>query len=208
MLEPDDLPNGWRLLDQLDKITEDTLERLVIGDLSELAVPDSSGYELQYVSWAQIQHDDGQRATLRIAPTQPGTTGPVAVTAVLIVGASRGDVERQEMLSVPVGAIARAVNARAARLTTNVMDAWNSLQEQLTLPAYDNSDKFYQAVAMRWLAAYYRDNPSPTDRIVELAEHAVSKRTAQRWVTEAKRRGFIPEGLTGTPGRRSAKPAP
>lgn len=65
---------------------------------------------------------------------------------------------------------------------------------------YENSDIFFQEVADRWLYAYEKGDPSPTDHIMRAGN--VSKQTAQRWVTQARKRGFIPAGLSGKPGRR------
>lgn len=198
MIEQTDVPSNWRVVGELPVAESEMLERLTIGDLSEME--DEHG--VTHVTWCEIEHSDGQRAVLRIAPLTPHTYGPVTLRASVVVAAEHSGLQRQELSSVPLGSITRAINARVAKDNARLLEAWRQMKDHLDSqrPRYSDTDEFYQAVANRWLSAFHRDEPSPTDRVASAWK--VSKSSAQRWVAEARRRGFIPAGLTGKPGRR------
>lgn len=197
MLEPEDMPEGWHLVGQLPADQEDAMERQAVGHTDDLIV---NG--VQHVEWHEIRNDDGTRAIIRIAPVEEDHFS-LAVTAALVLSAdSKSMLQRRTLANVPAVAISRAVNARWSTLTRSILNAYGGLLSSSLdpLPKFARTDEFYKAVAQHWRAAYYSGDPSPTDRIMDDA--GVSKPTAQRWVAEARKRGFIPQGLTGKPGRR------
>jgi hypothetical protein len=103
------------------------------------------------------------------------------------------------MRSLPIAAIEEAVTDRefysAQRIRIMFSDPKFEPLAPLGSPRGD--EHFYEKVALQFLA--FKENfANPTGEIVKLNEVAVT--TAQTWITESRKRGFLPPGRPGRAG--------
>ena len=71
-------------------------------------------------------------------------------------------------------------------------------------PGRGLSDDFFRLVAAHYTALVAEGEKYPVKALGEAHHGTIS--TASRWVTEARRRGYLPERTDdGTPGTRSAR---
>jgi hypothetical protein len=197
VLKPEDLPEGWEIVRQLSGDESEARELETVGHLEDFAVD-----RIQMVEWYEIRHDDGTRAIIRIAPVNEEHFSHAVTTAIVMSADSKSMLQRQALANVPAVSISRAISARWSARAKEILRLYGgALSANLgPLPKFERTDDFYKEVAKHWLAAYWAEDPSPTDRVMDAS--GASKSTAQRWVAEARKRGFIPQGLTGKPGRR------
>lgn len=191
MLENDDLPDGWEVV--ASPIPEgNELERLL-----QRTYP-SSGDPVH--SWDEIQSTtSGTRIILRMAPPEV-IEGRIVndgarVTGVVILPPNADERVTAADMRFPLGSIESAANMRRADLAPGVRAM--IMASDYTPPAPvgrpDGTDEFYARVAELW--RFFVDDDNPTERVREVNE--VSLPTAQRWVTEARKRKMLPPGRRG-----------
>lgn len=195
MLLNEDLPDGWRLVASPPDYADD-LERLVIGH----------DRERHTVAWCEIEHDDGTRVALRVAPRDAADTSAGGVITDFTLSAGNRADGVQRLHALPFNEIMRRANARLAedhqafRAAIAAITAGWTPQDDGRLPPFSRHDDFYRSVAAVWLAAFNEGDESPTARVEAAASPRASSATARRWVAEARKRGFIPAGLVVKPG--------
>lgn len=201
---PLELPSPWESIGYV--FAPDQLQTLD-------SIPGSSHNEHDR-SWLALRNrDTGRRVLLRlqVGPElmQAGDQSvPVRVITSVVFPDSDGvEVTGSDLRGLPLKAISAAVTRERAEYPSR-RRARHQRETTLgghSLPSLANrdemsEDEFFAAVAQHWMDAHEAGEPSPADRLVSAT--GVSKRTAQRWAAEARRRGFLPVALTGLPGRR------
>lgn len=187
MLTDEDLPDGWAVLHS----------------------PIPYGHELDALlgfgsdtvcSWDEIQNTAaGTRFLLRMAPPRVEGNRIVddgaKVTAVIALPSESGDRVTAADMRFPLGSIESAANLRRLDFTSGVRSMLTTLDYTPPAPVGrpDGTDAFYARVAELW--RHFVDDDNPTERVREVNE--VSLPTAQRWVTEARKRKMLPPGRRG-----------
>ncbi|GGA59466.1 hypothetical protein GCM10011490_06870 [Pseudoclavibacter endophyticus] len=201
---PVTLPAPWQFVGSV--LAPDELHRLE-------SIPGSSHID-DPRQWAVVRNDEtGRTFLLRVQlgteiAEVAGQTVPVRiVTSIVVPDADGREVTGSDLRSLPVKAISAELTRESVEYGMRKMSRWlrRRHHERNELPALDNragmtDDEFFAAVAEHWLNAHDAGDPSPVDRVVEAS--GASKRTAQRWAAEARRRGYIPISATGKSGRR------
>lgn len=189
MLVQEDLQGPWQLQDS--PVTEST------GRALEATVrPNFTNEEWASVSWDSIRNEEtNERVTLRLSKDAQGL--PV-VSAVLYSNGAES-VTPAHVSRLPVQAIEAAARSRVWESKFLVSQALASGGNSPLGPlgTNDGSDEFYRRVAAQYLVLS-RESSKPTTEMAKTSK--VPLRTAQRWVTEARKRGALPPGRKGRAG--------
>lgn len=187
MLANEDMPDKWRVL-QSPVPYGASLDAL-------LGFPGDS-----VMSWDEIQNEEtGSRFLLRMSPSKVEggaivDDGAVVTAVVALPAESSGRVTAADM-RFPLGSIEGSANMRRMDLAPGVrsMIAASGYTPPAPVGRPDGTDAFYARVAELW--RHFIDDDNPTERVREV--NKVSLPTAQRWVTEARKRRMLPPGRRG-----------
>jgi hypothetical protein len=198
-LTPDDLPTPWMLApDSLGLESAEQLES-VLGvpsgqpDLVWEAIRDSTTGTLVYLRIRQL--DDGSFViTSYTARSEDG----------------RAALKGSALRSLPLSTIEVRLTARISAAQSILRATFESVGDDgdpYEAPAppgrNDGSDRFFARVALIWLHFQHEGSDGPTEAMREHLD--ISSATAQRWVAEARKRGFLRRSDVGTSGRRPKK---
>lgn len=187
MLTDEDLPEGWTVLHAPIRNGAD-LDALLGFDSNSVC------------SWDEIQNTvTGTRFLLRMAPPKVEGNRIVddgaKVTAVIALPSESENRVTAADMRFPLGSIESAANLRRLDFTSGVGSMLAAMDYTPPTPVGrpDGTDAFYARVAELW--RYFVDDDNPTERVREV--NNVSLPTAQRWVTEARKRKMLPPGRRG-----------
>lgn len=212
MLNDVELPAPWKYVEgpiPNDRALEDALalsvpfERLNSDEVEKIGAgvfqPSSIRARRSMVhSWERIRDEVSEREVL--LRLQRDEAGVVRVSSVVFL--PHGDewsVSGIGMRSLPIAAIEEAVNDREfySAQSIRIMFSDPKFEALAPLGSPRGDEHFYEKVALQFLA--FKENfPNPTGEIVKLNDVAVT--TAQTWVTESRKRGFLPPGRPGRAG--------
>lgn len=105
---------------------------------------------------------------------------------------TKGSILGAQISRSPAKAVEASLRARAWEARTKGLSRPPAL-----LGSNDGSDEFYRRVAAQYLVLS-RESSKPTTEMSKTSK--VPLRTAQRWVTEARKRGLLPPGRKGRSG--------
>lgn len=187
----DDLPPGW-------EVTHSPLPK---GEQLERILSLETETNSSHVySWDEIRHNEtGTRVLLRMAPPEVVDNRIVndgaLVTGVIVMPAMDGKRVTAADMRFPLGSIESAANLRREdffpALNSMIQSGHYRPPEPVGRP--DGTDEFYARVAALW--RYFIEDDNPTERLREINDIPLS--TAQRWVTEARKRKLLPPGRRG-----------
>lgn len=188
MLSNEDLPDGWEVFESPSSRGAELEHVLQIGDAEAI------------YSWDEIRHtESGLRILLRMAPPEVAegriVNDGALVTGVVVMPRQAGERITAANMRFPLGAIEGAANLRRSTLLHEVHAtiAAGEYSPPDPLGRPDGSDEFYARVAVLW--RFFEEDENPTARLREINDVPLS--TAQRWVTESRRRNFLPPGRRG-----------
>lgn len=196
VITQDDLPEPWTLLaSPVDHERQRALE-LALGFDSAEGDP---------VSWDKIRNEEtGVTALLRMVATRDDLAGAAVSSLVLLPPDGAMRIAARTLRSLPLAAIEKSADSRVHHLRYGLGQILASqvLAGDYVAPdpvgANDGSAEFYSRVSALWLHEYENGNPHPTNQVALIND--VPVRTAQRWLTEARKRGLLPKGLSGRSG--------
>ena len=180
-----ELPDGWRLLAQPIARSAELDEALEIHR-------DDASDDIEY--WVELEEViSGRRVLLRmVQEVRNRALVPAGVriaSVVLLPSDSNGRVSAAD-LRFPLRSIEDAAVRQQlpglTQLRSRESDRGWSPPSPVGSP--DGTEGYYGRVAQLWL--HFRDDPYPTARVAEV--NGVSLPTAQRWVKEARTRGWLP----------------
>lgn len=200
MITQDDLPQPWTV--RASPVSRERKRAL------ELALGFDSDDE-DPVSWDEIHNGEtGVTALLRMVATRDDLAGAAVSSLVLLPPDGAMRIAARTLRSLPLAAIEKSADARVHHLRNGLGQilASHALAGDYTPPApvgaNDGTAEFYSRVATLWLHEYDRGHPHPTNQVALIND--VPVRTAQRWLTEARKRDLLPKGLSGRSGSARA----
>jgi hypothetical protein len=194
LIEDSDLPEGWRVV----PTSTDESERLEAA----LTSPEDLEYrDPERFQWVRIRHQEtGEVAWLRI---HSGEAKSVTISGIVFMPPHPGDrVNNRTLRALPLAGIENDASSRRVRqlilaaFTNREADVdWSPL-EPLGNPR--TALNFYSRVGVQFMALKEAGEERPVARMVEINDRPA--KTVQGWVTEARRRGFLPPGRQGKAG--------
>lgn len=185
------MPDGW-------EVVNSPIPRG--GELDLLLQGTDPGDPNVVHSWDEIRHaKSGTRIMLRMAPPEVRdgkiVNDGARVTGVVVLPSEVGERVTAADMRFPLGAIESAANLRRIQYLPDLKTLLSTGGYEPPAPVGkpDGTDAFYGRVAALW--RYFVDEPNPTEKLREV--NGIPLSTAQRWVTEARKRRMLPPGRRG-----------
>ena len=194
LIENSDLPDGWIV----QVATTDESDRL---EAALFPAEDTDPRDTEQFQWVRVRHrETGESAWLRI---HSGEAKSITISGIVFLPPNPGDrVNNRTLRALPLAGIENAASSRRVRqllraaLTKREADVdWAPLDP---LGSPRTSLDFYSRVGLQFMALKEAGVERPVARMIEI--NARPAKTVQGWVTEARRRGFLPPGRQGKAG--------
>lgn len=185
-----ELPEGWRVVASPVPNAEELDAALRIED-----DPESDDIE----SWAEIEETaSGRRVLLRMVHQVRDrrlVPAGVHVSGVVVLPREPGGRVTAADIRFPLRSIEDAAIRQHLPGLASPRSRHDAQDYEPPAPVGrpDGTEGFYGRVAQLWF--YFNADRYPTKRVAEV--NGVSLQTAQRWVTEARRQGWLPAGIRG-----------
>lgn len=203
------LPAPWVHIGTLDRKQFDALEQAAGANMQieDLTPAEQQGVERSMRSiqvlgrrWVSIQNTTNEAIVyLRLQTAEAPELPLVRVSAVVVPFQPAKDLTGADLRSIPVQALTAAYSAHEAegdanlRRTFQLMDAIKE-DPLAPLPQATASDSF-SARAARQYVAFEEQKLNPVDEMAK--KNGVAKVSVQRWLTRARKRGFLPPAVQG-----------